>query len=74
MTRVEELTRQAVHRRDHTHSASGCATPMETVSFGSSYFVACHDCGWDTVLVGREHAHTLAQQHANLCPSRTPRK
>ena len=68
MTAVEELTRQAAHRRDHVHpeGAVPCALVAEVICLGRGCFVVCHHCGMETGLLGPREAQAVADGHA--CP------
>ena len=69
MSVVEELTRQAVHKRDHDHprAASHCDCAVETVSLGHMCFVVCHDCRFDSPLMPLGAARDIALRHC--CPT-----
>lgn len=64
MSLVEQLTRAAVHRRDHQHGdRHPCGHAVEVISLGAQDFAACHDCGWDSPLLDPASARAAGQGH-----------
>ena len=67
-TPVALSTADAVHRRDHTHTAEQACHPhvVEVIGLGHSAMVVCHDCHSDTAFMDARRADLVAERHRRM--------